>query len=57
MAKVQREQFSSARSDERATKAIERDLKDSETIKSLQRAHDQLGRGEGRNWREIYPPK
>lgn len=57
MAKVQREQFSAARTDERATKAVERDLKDPETIKSLQRAHDQLGRGDGRNWREIYPPK
>lgn len=55
--KVQREQFSAARTDERATAAVEADLKNPETVESLRRAHEQLGRGEGRNWREIDPPK
>ena len=41
--------------DERAAQAIERDLKNPKTIASIQRSRAQMARGEGRNWRDIYP--
>src|SRR6266516_2668392 len=57
MAKVLRSEFSAARTDVRATHAIARDLKNPKTLASIQRSRRQMTRGEGRNWRDLYPPK
>jgi hypothetical protein len=54
---LQREQFSQAKTDERAAQAVERDLKSAKTVESLQRSRRQMAQGQGRNWRDVYPPK